>query len=165
LIPTAAPGVTPAADGPVPGSLEDVKGSSITAPAKGPLAELRAVPLTSRESPLAAGGWFDIDLVGTFARAETFPDDIDHPARDRRFLYRPRLTQFEVLQGVFIFMPLSISWACPRWTEALRASAPQIATAVRHSQSALDGHGAVVREHPAARAADAPVAADENEER
>ena len=120
MIPTAAPGVTPPVDGPDPGSREGVadaldklaKSSAISAPAKGLLAELREVLLTSKDSPRAADGWFDIDLVGTFARAETFPDDIDHPAQDRRFPYRPQLTLLEVLQGVFIFIPLLITWAC-----------------------------------------------------
>lgn len=118
MIPPAPPGAKPSADGLDPSSRAGVartldglaKSADISPATRTMLTELSSVLRTSEDFPQAADGWVDFDLVGTFARAETFIDILDHTADGGEFRHRRLLTLLEVLQGVFIFVPLLITW-------------------------------------------------------
>ena len=73
--------------------------------------ELSGVLVASRKNLRAADGWIDLDLIKTFVRPETFLNV--HPvAGDGEFPRRRQITVLEVLQGVFIFVPLLVTWFC-----------------------------------------------------
>jgi hypothetical protein len=86
------------------------------------LAELSAALSGNANDPAATDGWSDFDLVGTFAREESFRGDLENSSRtsvststrsiyDRLGIpYRRLLTVLEVLQGIFVFVPLLITW-------------------------------------------------------
>jgi hypothetical protein len=86
------------------------------------LAELSDALSGNANDPAATDGWSDFDLVGTFAREESFRGNLENSSRtsvstskrsiyDRLGIpYRRLLTVLEVLQGIFVFVPLLITW-------------------------------------------------------
>lgn len=116
----AAPGAESSADRAVPSTREDVadaleklsKNAAISSSVRPLLAELRHALVASGHSPAAADGWIDIDLVNTFVRPETFIYGLDRANWPDEFPHRRLLTLLEVLQSVFIFVPLVITWFC-----------------------------------------------------
>lgn len=115
----ASSSAEPASGTPIPGSREAVAmtldkmagNGTISPAARRLLAELRYALLASKDTPQAADGWIDLDLIKTFVRPETFRH-VNPPAGDGKFPYRRRITVLEVLQGVFIFVPLLVTWFC-----------------------------------------------------
>src|ERR1700722_2217899 len=75
------------------------------------LTELGDALAASGNNPRAADGWIDLDLIKTFARPETFRN-FDPVAEPGEFPSRRQITVLEVLQGVFIFVPLLVTWFC-----------------------------------------------------
>lgn len=109
----------PASGPPIPGSRAAVavaldklaRNETISPAARQLLAELRYALLASRDARQAADGWIDLDLIKTFVRPETLRH-VDPPTGDGKLPYRRRITVLEVLQGVFIFVPLLVTWFC-----------------------------------------------------
>ena len=85
--------------------------SQLAPPAQMLIYELCSALRNGEPLATASAGWSDFDLVGTFASLGTFDDADGRAADNGNFGFRRHLTVIEVLQGIFIFVPLLITWA------------------------------------------------------